>query len=303
MMKRMLLVVLALALLTLPAAAEDYAVKVSSPNGAPGIALATLAVEAPEQYTYVAAEAITAEFAAANADFIIAPVNAGAKLYKAGKSGYRLAAVVTWGNLYFASQKEGFTPEAMNGADITLFGENTINAAVALYALEQNGIVPASVSYLAGAANTQSLLLTDENAIVLTAEPALTAASMKNDKITAFALNDLYEKATGFNGYAQAGLFVNPATIENHPEAVESYLKLAQQAVALCETDVSAVAQAAVTLEILPNVKVAEKAIPNCALRFVGAAEAKEQIERTAEIDLSQFGGALPADDFYYAAP
>ena len=96
MMKRMLLIVLALALLTLPAAAEDYAVKVSSPNGAPGIALATLAVEAPEQYTYVAAEAITAEFAAANADFIIAPVNAGAKLFKAGKSGYRLAAVVTW---------------------------------------------------------------------------------------------------------------------------------------------------------------------------------------------------------------
>ena len=211
--------------------------------------------------------------------------------------------MVTWGNLYFASQKEGFAPEAMNGADITLFGENTINASVALYALEQNGIVPASVSYLAGAANTQSLLLTDENAIVLTAEPALTAVSVKNDRITAIALNDLYEKATGFSGYAQAGLFVNPETVKNAPDAVAEYLKLAEAAVALCETDVDAVAEAAVKLEILPNVKVAAKAIPHCALRYVSAAEAREQIEQTARVDLSQFGGTLPDDSFYYEGP
>ena len=302
-MKKLMSMLLILMLLVLPAAAEEYRIKVSSPNGAPGIALAMLAVEAPEDYTYVAAEAITAEFAGAKADFIIAPINAGAKLYKAGKSSYQLAAVVTWGNLYFASQRANFKPEDMNGAEVTLFGENTINASVALYALEQNGIVPASVNYLAGAANTQSLLLSDENAIVVTAEPALTAASMKNDRITSYALNDLYEKATGFNGYAQAGLFVNPATVQAHPDAVAEYLQQAEKAVSLCATDVAAVAQAAVALEILPNAKVAGQAIPRCALRFVSAAEAREQIEKTAEIDLSQYGGTLPADDFYYEAP
>ena len=31
-------------------------------------------------------------------------------------------------------------------------------------------------------------------------------------------------------------------------------------------------------------------------------AKAREQIELTANIDLSQFGGALPADEFYYVA-
>ncbi len=303
MMKKWLLILLALTMLALPAAAEGYQVKVSSPNGAPGIALAALAVNAPEQYTYVAAEAITAEFASAKADFIIAPINAGAKLFKAGKSAYQLAAVVTWGNLYFASQKADFSAEAMNGADITLFGENTINASVALFTLKENGIEPKSVSYLAGAANTQSLLLTDENAIVLTAEPALTAASMKNDRITSVALNDLYEKATGYQGYAQAGLFVNPETVKNHPEAVADFLVSARKAVSLCETDVNAVAQAMVALEILPNAKVAALAIPRCALRYAGAAEAREQVERTAKVDLAQYGGTLPADEFYYAAP
>ena len=87
---------------------DEYSVKVSAPNGAPALAVATLAAEDPDSYTFVAADTIAAEFANKTADFIIAPINAGAKLYKAGKSDYKLAAVVTWGNLYIASQKAEF---------------------------------------------------------------------------------------------------------------------------------------------------------------------------------------------------
>ena len=129
-----------------PISADDtYSVKVSAPNGAPALAVATLAVEDPDSYTFVAADTIAAEFANKTADFIIAPINAGAKLYKAGKSDYKLAAVVTWGNLYIASQKSDFALEDINGAAITLFGENTINASVVLYALAQNGLDRKSV--------------------------------------------------------------------------------------------------------------------------------------------------------------
>ena len=96
-----------------------------------------------------------------------------------------MAAVVSWGHLFFASQKEGFKLEDMNGAKVVFFGESSINASVAKYALEANGIVPAEVEYLGSAANTQALLLSDAEAIVVTAEPALTASKMKNDKITA----------------------------------------------------------------------------------------------------------------------
>ena len=283
-------------------AAEEYAYKVASPNGAPGLALASLAVDNPEAYTYLAADTITAEFANAESDFVIAPLNAGAKLYQAGKSTYKLGAVVTWGNLYFASQREGFALEDINGAEITLFAENTINSSIALYVLEQNGITPSAVSYLSGAADTQALLLSDAEAIVLTAEPALTAASMKNDKITSISLNELYEKATGYDGYTQAGLFIRQQTIDEHPETVEAFLALAEESCGKCESDVEAVAQAAVSLEILPNEAVAMKAIPGCNIRFMKAADAKEQVELTANVDLSQFGGAVPADDFYYGA-
>lgn len=295
--------VLALGLCAFAAAegADISGLKVTTPGGAPALALAAMAVENPGQYTTIAADTIAAAFAGKEADFIIAPLNAGAKLYKAGKSTYKLAAVVSWGNLFFAAQKEQITEDDLKGS-ITLFGENTINASVVLYALKENGIEPAEVTYLAGAADTQSLLLSDENAIVVTAEPALTAARMKNDKITGISVNDLLKQANGMDGYTQAALFVKAETAENNPEAVAEFLKQAEEACGKCTTDVTAVAEAAAALEILPNAKVAEKAIPGCAIRFVSAKDAKEQVEKTAQIDLSQFGGEVPADDFYYGA-
>ena len=285
--------------------------KVTAPGGAPALALATLAAENPENYTFVAADTIAAAFADKEADFIIAPVNAGALMHKKYLAGdieheYKLAAMVSWGNLYFAAQREELKPEDLNGANITLFGESTINASVVLYALKELGIEPAKVDYLAGADKTKELLLNDADAIVVTAEPALTAAKFaakqKEQVISSISVNELLEQATGENGYAQAALFVKAETAAARPEAVEAFLKNVEEACGKCAADVEAVAEAAVTLEILPNAKVAAAAIPGCAIRFVGAKEAREQIEKTAEIDLKQFGGELPPDDFYYGA-
>ena len=273
-----------------------------APNGAPAVAVARLAQEEPEQFTFIAADTIGAAFASGDADFIIAPINAGAKLFKAGKSTYRLAAVITWGNLVFASQKENFTLADINGAKITLFGENTINSSVALYILEQEGIVPGSVDYLASAAETQTLLLVDPEAIVMTAEPAVTAAKMKFDWIVSYALKDELKTVSGYDGFAQAGLFVREETLEAYPEEVKSYLEKIRAAAEEAETDTEAVAKAAVGLGILPNEKVAITAIPGCSIRYVAAPEAREAVEFTANIDLSQFGGELPVDDFYYGA-
>ena len=298
----MLLIALLALNICLSATAESPALTLTCPSGAPALAVATLAAVHPENFNFIAADTIAAEFASANADFIIAPLNAGAKLFKAGKSSYKLCAVVSWGNLYFASQKANFQLSDINGAELTLFGENTINASIALFALNQNGIVPSSVAYLAGAANTQALLLSDADAIVLTAEPALTAARFKNDAVTAYALNDLYQAATGNGGFAQAALFVRADTLASQPEAVTDYLKQVEQAATACTENPEAVAEAAVALEILPNAKVALSALPNCAVRYVSALEAREQIETTAKVDLSQYGGDVPADDFYYGA-
>ena len=304
-MKKLTAMILALALAlscAALAAAEGAALKLSAPTGAPALAVATLAVENRDDYTFLDASTIGAEFTKNEADFIIAPINAGATLYKAGKSTYQLAAVVTWGNLYIASQKENFTLDSLNGADVTLFGENTINASVVLAVLADKGVTPANVNYLAGAPETQAELLSNADAIVVTAEPALTAAKFKNEKITAISVQELLKETTGMDGYAQAGLFVRAETLAERPEDVAAYLAAVKESAEKAETDVNAVAQAAVALEILPNEKVAEAAIPGCSIRYVAAADARADVEKTAGIDPAQYGGELPADGFYYTA-
>ena len=302
MKKLVSLLVCVLMLAGIMSAAAGEGFTLVAPSGAPAVAVARLAQENPDQFTFVAADTIATAFASGDADFIIAPINAGAKLFKAGKSTYQLAAVITWGNLVFASQKDNFALEDINGAKITLFGENTINSSVALYVLARKGIEPASVEYLAGAAQTQQLLLTDPDAIVMTAEPAVTAAKMKNEAVVSYALRDELKETTGNDGFAQAGLFVKAETLEAKPEEVNAYLQKIREAAAETETDIDAVAQAAVALELLPNEKVAVMAIPGCSIRYVAAPEAREMVEFTANIDLSQFGGEVPADNFYYDA-
>ena len=296
------LLILALALGCAGALGEEYAPKLAAPAGAPAVAVATLAAENPENYTFLEASTIGAEFQKNESDFIIAPVNAGAKLFKAGKSTYRLAAVVTWGNLFLASQRENFSLETLKGTELVLFGENTVNAAVTLAALKAAGAEPASVRYLAGAAETQAELLTNPEAVVVTADPAVTAAKIKNEKVQTISVQELLKEHAGMDGFAQAGLFVRKETAEEHPEAVEACLKAVAESAGKAETDPEAVAQAAVALEILPNPKVALAALPGCSIRYVAAADAKAEIEKTASFDLSQFGGEVPGDDFYFTA-
>ena len=113
-------------------------------------------------------------------------------------------------------------------------------------------------------------------------------------------MNELLKQATGDDGYAQAGLFIKAETAEAQPDAVKAWLAKAEEACGKCAADVDAVAEAAVKLEILPNAKVAAAAIPGCAIRYVSAKDAKELIEKTVAIDPAQFGGEVPADDFYY---
>jgi NitT/TauT family transport system substrate-binding protein len=299
--KRLIALMICLVMVTAFAYAEEKAFTLTAPSGAPAIAAAKLAENDPEHFRFIAADTIAAEFSKNEADFIIAPINAGAKLYKAGKSSYILGAVITRGNLVFASQREGFTMDDINGAKITLFGENTINASVALYVLEQKGIVPQNVEYLASAAETQALLMTDAESIVMTAEPAVTAAKIKNEKIASIALTEELNDLTGNTGYAQAGLFIRAETLEKDPEGVREYITLIKNSAEAVTADPDSVVKAAVALEILPNEKVAAAAIPNCGILYTAAADAKDLVEFTANIDLGQFGGSVPADDFYYA--
>ena len=283
---------------------------VAAPNGAPAIALASVAGVKGEDNNYtlasnyelVDAEAIASVLTKGEKDLVIAPVNAGAKLYKAGKSKYKLAAVVTWGNLAFASQKENFTIQDITKDNLILFGKESINASIADYVLKANNInitnSKEEYNYKVTAADTRDELLKNPDAIVLSAEPAITAAKLQKSNITSIDVQALYKEATGKSGYTQAGLFVNP---NSNTEKVNELINKIKTSALDTKNDLDKVAKISVDLKILPKEAVAKKAIPLCNINFVKAIDAKSEIEANAQIDMTQFGGALPADDFYYS--
>lgn len=297
------------------AVVDDYKLTVVAPQGAPAIALANVALNNKNQYAFIDAETIGDQFTVTGdeaKDIIVAPVNAGAKLFAKGKSTYRLGAVLTWGNIFIATQRTDIQSLSdLNGKEITIFKKKSINASIVKYVLSQNNItctykpsMDENGDYTA--AQTKEKLISDENAIVVTAEPALTTAvnSLKQSgkTVKSFSIQELYKNISG-SDYTQAGLFIKASTITNHKSVVDKYLDDVEASCDLFKTDLNTAINNVIALEI-PGVPkaapVLQSALPKCNIKYVSAKDAKADVEKTANIDLSQFGGAVPSDGFYY---
>ncbi len=290
-------------------AKDDHVITVVAPQGAPAVAVANVAVDDKDNYSFINANNIAEQFTANDKDIIIAPVNTGASLYASEekKSTYKLGAVVTWGNLYFATRRTDITTiNDLANKTVTLFGEKTINSSLAKYVLNQKNI-SIDASYVNSAEDTKTLLTSDANAIVMTAEPALTAVSnqlkQQNVTVTSFAISDLYKEVSENSEYTQAALFIKADTIENHKKKLDEFLTKVKESCDLVASDVEKTANNVIALgntglpSALPVLKVA---LPKCNIKYVSAVDAKSALEKTAAIDIAKFGGALPADDFYY---
>ena len=301
-MKKILFVLVGLILMLCVACSKtERELNIIAPNGAPGIALADLCYNENNYNIEVnkTADALKAAFATKEADIILAPVNLGATMYKS-QPNYLLASVITWGNLYLASQKADFKLADLNGADVIFFGQGTINDAIVKYVLSSNDIVCNNISYLGSTQLTVQQLLADENAIVLVAEPALSQAKSQNSKINSISIQQLYEAASGSNSYPQAGCFVNIQTVEEDKKAIDNFLEDLENSCSLCATNTEQIAQYAEELGLGGSKQALITAIPNSNINYKKAKDVVADIEKVASLNLALFGGATPEQSFYY---
>lgn len=281
---------------------DDYKLTIVSPSGAPAIAIADLAYNNDDEYTYELnkdATILAASFIGNKADVIIAPINLGATMYN--KNGnYLLAAMLTWGNLYFASRIENFTLETMNDKDVVFFGQGTINQYVVESVLNYNNIEPKSITYLAATNLTQSQLIANENTIALVAEPALSVAKNKVEGITSISVQELYSEMTNKGSYPQAGCFVRKQTVEEHKEVVDYFIRNLEKSANKTSSKTEEIAGYAEELQFGGTKAVLTNAIPNCNIDFVKAVDSKAQVETLFANALNYCGGKLPDEGFYY---
>lgn len=210
---------------------------VMTPDGAPSMAVAKMMMDnnsfgRKAVYRIIASEAVSASFTNEDADFIIAPTNAGIML--SNKLGtYKMVAVTSWGNLFLLGSKDFKTlDECENaneflsqfaGKDIASIGTGMVPDKTFKHILDESN-VNANLT-----ASNATLIQTDLVAgsidLAILGEPAVTATLTKATNAKRLcSISELWEEVTG-GTFTQAGLFVKKSVIEKDPEAVANFVE------------------------------------------------------------------------------
>ena len=137
-------------------------------------------------------------------DIIVAPINLGCALIEKEQTDYKLAGVLTWGNLYYVGTSEA---DLNSTGELALFGEGAVPGKIV--ELEN---IPTSLTpvYYSSVTTVQQQLLAGNAKVGLLAEPMATATIEKGKEIGVDfkIITDLQENYPGASGYPQAAVFV-----------------------------------------------------------------------------------------------
>lgn len=265
---------------------EGYNILV--PSGAPALAVANdIANSDINTYTITSgADLLTTELVKEDSeyDIIIAPINAGAKLISLGKSNYKLASVLTWGNLYLVG-----TEDATDNDGIAAFGEAAVPGMVFKNILE-NSEMKNEITFYSAVTDAQAALLGGKTKLALLAEPAVTAtiAKAKQNGMTLIVksdLQELWQNIYGSYGYPQAAVFVKNSAYEANKASVEHYMKTISTYIEEGDMDLFAKSVEAKLDEIgVPSAQIAVNSYPRQNINYVKAIDVKKQIDEFLKV-------------------
>lgn len=149
--------------------------KVLTPNGATALSLVGVYEEITkngEVKIVEGSELISSELVKKDSEFdaIIAPINLGCQLIAKGQTDYRLAGVLTWGNLYLVQNED------VTNNELAAFGEKAVPGKIFNLVKESSDIMKNSkVTYYNAVSDVQAQVLAGKCQYALMAEPAATA--------------------------------------------------------------------------------------------------------------------------------
>ena len=203
-----------------PVKEEDYKLNltVAAPSGAPSVCLykyisdeSKVEIRSPEE-----ASAIMAYMLSGAKDVIILPTNAGVQQIKTKNVNYKLAANITFGNLFVASTGHDDNG-VMDGDDyVVLIQENNVPDKLFQYCYGDLHLT--NTHYLAQASNVKNVVATGKNLedegadvdYVLVAEPAFSAGKSQNANATQYSsIQEVYKTKSGNKEITQASVFVS----------------------------------------------------------------------------------------------
>ncbi len=287
---------------------DDHVYSFMAPSGTPSLAFATLFDNNPRvTYEIVSgSQPLIAAFTSGSHDFIVAPVNVGAKLF-ANKAQYKLVKTIVWGNFYLASLTEINSLQDLEGKTITAFSQNSSPDIMLKVLLEASGLKDkVTIEYTDSVTSANSLLMSGKAEIIVSAEPSISVLKTKKDIYT-IDMQEEWNKVSDGNSFPQAGLFVNTNLLTD--ELKENTMAFINVVLSKIEDykNPETLAASAVKIDTAfetIGVDNLEKAIPNCWIALKELEEDKAAIEYYAEKLISlglgaQIGEAKPSEEFY----
>ena len=210
-----------------------------APDGAPALSIAKFINDkedfgmAPINYKVVSSSDIGSYMQQAKADFIIIPVNAASKLYKAHSiESYKMLAVVTHGNLYVLSSDNTQSLSDLSGKVIGVIGQGLVPDLTLRAVLSDNGLLDdvvvgdtategkITVRYFAQASDMLPLLKQGKLSVGLLPEPACTTLTNSDRAHTwnRLDLQELYD--ADLKAYPQAVLMVKSSVYNKYKSKI-----------------------------------------------------------------------------------
>ena len=305
-MKKILTVMLALVLSVsaagFAACGKDEGGKFTfyAPDGAPALAIAKFIKENENfgeeyefSYSVVSSDKIGGIMQKGTGDFIIMPVNAASKLYKADADNpYKMVSVLTHGNLYIMSKSDS-TLESLKSKVVGVIGQGLVPDLTFKYVLKkasieyvvsdsaENGKV--ALRYFASASDLIPMLKQGKLTTGLLPEPAATKlASMDSSYSVRIDLQSAYDAEK--QAYPQAVLMVKSSVLEKNPnlaDKIENAFKdvrhwLYENYLQAAEAVAGALAEGVTPSLTEDNLNA--DVIDNCKIYWQSAADAKNDV-------------------------
>lgn len=250
---------------------------------------------------------IAAALNAGDLDIALIPANLASILYNRTEGGIQVLNINTYGVLYCITADTSVTSVSdLSGKTVITTGQGATPEYAMNYLLEQYGVTDCTLDFRTEGAEVVAALGEDPSLIAVLPQPAATAAMVQNPDIRiAFSLDDAWSEVTNGSRLVTGVTVVRTDFIEQHPNAVASFLVYHHNSAAAVTDDPDKTAQLVVDQGIVGALPVAQRAIPLCNIASTTGEQMKTDLQvylqTLYDADPQSVGGALPGDDFYYA--
>ncbi|MBP3735931.1 MAG: ABC transporter substrate-binding protein [Lachnospiraceae bacterium] len=295
------------------ASAEETVVRVGSLQGPTTMGIVSLRKtsengEAKQPYEFIMS-AQPAEIASAIAtgdlDIALLPANLAATLYQKTNGGVKAIDLNTLGVLYCVTGDETVSSvEDLAGRTVLTTGQGATPEYALRYLLSQYEIEDCEPEFKSEATEVAALLKEDPTQIAILPQPFVTAAIAQNEALSvAFSLQEAWDALADGSRLVTGVTIVRTDFLNEHPEAVETFLEEHAASVEMTTTDPDAVAELIAEYGIIEKAPVAKKALPACNIVCITGEEMHTALEgyltTLYELNPEAVGGDLPAEDFY----